>query len=139
MVPVCRTDHDVVPRGGRVARWLCSGAALALAWAVTLAAPTMVPTAAVAQFGIGGFHITIHGLGGGYGYRWRHHGRHSSRHSRHNRDQDEEPSPAPERAESSPTPVPAAAPSTSSASARSEPRPTSGRPEPRGPDLEPSK
>jgi hypothetical protein len=139
MVPVGRTGHDMIPGVGRVARWLSSGTALALAWAVTLAAPTMVATPAAAQFNVGGFHIVIHGMGGGYGYHWRHHSRHASRHGRHHRDQDDEPSPEPEKADTAPTPVPAGASVPSSASARQEPRPASGRPEPRGPDLEPSK
>jgi hypothetical protein len=113
---------------------LSSCAVLALAGIMVLGAFGTGPRPARAQFGVG-FPL---GFGSHHGkVRWSR--RRRSRYSRR-RNQDDGPEPEIERAGTGTAPAadpgrPAVRPS----SAPSESRPASGRPQPRGPDLEPSK
>ena len=120
---------------------LTSCAALVGAGIMLLASPVGGPGPARAQFSFGGFHITI-----GPGH-WRGRGRRSYRTSRRHRkhhNDDDTPDPDAGGGSSSST-ASTPAPDTSGratvrqTSAPSEPRASSGRPAPRGPDLEPSK
>ena len=115
-----------------------SCAALAIACAVVVGVPLFKPSPAQAQFSIGGFNIRLGG------YRWHHHrGRH--RYSRrHHREDDDTPDPEREAGSSPPRSTAtgvAPDPGRRVSSGQPEGRPSSGsgRPEPRGPDLEPAK
>jgi hypothetical protein len=126
---------------------LTSCAALVGAGIMLLGSPVGGAGPARAQFSFGGFHISI---GPGHWRRGRHSYRSSRRHRRHREDDD---SPDPDTGSGSSSSERAATTSSDSgrarssdsgrarsSSAQSEPRPaSSGRPEPRGPDLEPSK
>src|SRR5689334_7138194 len=129
-------------RPGSVRRaLLTSCAVLAAAGIMLLAAPITGSSPARAQFGFGGFHISIGG--GGRGWRRSRHSRSPRRHKRRNDDDTPDPdtggasstTPA-----STPASEPARAAVRPASSTQPDPRPSSsGRPAPRGPDLEPSK
>jgi hypothetical protein len=103
--------------------------ALALAYVLMVAVPTLVPAPAVAQFG--NIHIFI---GGGH-WRGRHSGR-SHRHSRH-RQKDKDEQEAGPSLPSSPS-APSGASASNPPSPSGPPGPPAGaRPEPRAPNFDP--
>jgi hypothetical protein len=118
-----------------VKRSLMTSAAVAMAYVLMMGVPGLEPTPAAAQFSFGGFHIYVHGMGGGHYRGGRHYSRRhgSSRHARNRRGEE---SPVAEEKE---------APSSSgSGSGRSAPAevpltPSVSRPTLHGPDFEPSK
>ena len=119
---------------------LTSCAVLVGAGIMLLASPVGGPGSARAQFNFGGFHIPIGARGG-----WRR-GRHSSRSARrHRRHRNDDDTPDPDAgggssSTSAATPAPEnTGRATVRPAAATEPRASSGRPAPRGPDLEPSK
>jgi hypothetical protein len=123
---------------------LTSCAALVGAGIMLLASPVGGPGSARAQFGFGGFHFSI---GPGHWRRGRHSSRSARRHRRHRNDRNDDDTPDPDAgggssSTSASTPAPdntGRATVRPASSTSSEPRPSSGRPAPRGPDLEPSK
>ena len=128
-------------RAGSVRRaLLTSCVVLAAAGIMLLTAPITGSSPARAQFSFGGFNINI---GPGHWRRGHRSSRSARRHRRHKNDDD---TPDPDTGGgSSPTPAATPAPDSARAAVRPasstqpDPRPSSGRPAPRGPDLEPSK
>jgi hypothetical protein len=117
-----------------------SCAALAIACAIVAWTPVFKPSPAQAHFNVGGFQFHLDRRHDLQLARWRH--RHH-RWSRRYRGGDDD-TPDPERETGTPSPRPATTgvapdPGPRVSSGRSEGRPASGRPEPRGPDLEPAK
>jgi hypothetical protein len=114
--------------------------ASALAYVLLVAVPTLAPAPAVAQFGgFGNIHIFI---GGGGHWRGRHgHSRHSRRHQKDkDKDEPEEAvSPALPTSPSSPSSAAAANPPPPATPSAPPSPPAGARPEPRGPNFEPSK
>ena len=110
---------------------LSSCAVLAVAGIMALGGLGVGPRPAHAQFGVG-FPL---GFGNHGKVRWSR----RRRHSRRQRRQDDGPEPEIERGTATAPSADPGRPAVRPSAAQAESRPASGRPQPRGPDLEPSK